>query len=883
MKLQAWFAIALLAACGDDPSTITLTSVEVPSGESGDVIVTAQRSGGEGAVSISFRTRDDSAVDADDYVGSTGKLEWADGDMEDKTIVIPIVDDVTVESEESFVIELVPKGGVELGESSVTATITDDDGPGDSFAVTSTGRLMHFNRADAGRFSLAVDVTGLAGSEKAVALDYRPADGKLYALTDGAKLYTVDPTTGAATPVSTLAAAPGDTTSPYTGLTGTQLAMDFNPVTDELRVVSETGQNLRINADTGAVTTDPMINGMSMGYGAIAHNNNVAAACRTTLYAIDVATNRFLTQTPNTGNAIGVGGLGMDATASAGFDVVTDAAGASSGLAFLAVAGQMSAYTIELSSGNATLARKVGPLAEGEEVLSFAIPSLDPASPTTQQPGELYAVTATDILSFNRAAPAKQCTIKPLNGLAAGENVVALDIRPSNGILYVLTNTNGAGKLRRVDPMSGNLAPAIPISVPLQGTDFGMDFNPTGTVPLRIVSNTGQNIRVTDLMTGAATADTPLNGAGTSATGAAYTDAVQGAGTTTLYVIDSATDRLRVQNPPNAGTLTDVGALGIDVANVAGFDIDGRDNTGFVVATTAQGSQLYTINLTTGALSASQGTIGGGTVLGVARVTPTTNVFGITTDNKLVRISLNDPSMVTVISDPELMPPVDTITGLAAGEHLIGIDVRSGGAIMYGLGSNGGIYSVNGSVARANLLGTLTADPMDASSPFSMLSGTSFGFDFDPTNNVPLRIVSNGEQNLRVPDVSMPRAITDAPLNPSSLEVTAAAYTNNIAGATSTTLYVIDIASGSLMIQNPPNSGTLTPVGLLGITGLAGTATGSGFDIAGGNNGVVLATFQKPAESFSRLYRVDLTTGAATEIGTGIGGMPLRGLTIQIR
>ena len=138
--------------------------------------------------------------------------------------------------------------------------------------------------------------------------------------------------------------------------------------------------------------------------------------------------------------------------------------------------------------------------------------------------------------------------------------------------------------------------------------------------------------------------------------------------------------------------------------------------------------------------------------------------------------------------------------------------------------------------------------------------------------------------------------ITDAPLSfTSAVNIVDAAYTNSFVFPTgvtpSTTLYVIDVASNQLMIQSP-NAGTLTAVGPLAASGsFADPAVPSlsGFDIAGGNNGIALASFQRPSgtpgvpETFSRLYRIDLATGAATEIGTGIGGAPLRGLAVQIR
>lgn len=882
MRKLTSFAVCLLAAlgCGNDsggPAAITVDEPVVPAGESGEIVVTLRRGGdGGGAVSVPFSTRDGSAIAGPDFNAATGTVQWADGDVEDKTVVVTLVDDVVIEEAEAMVIELgKPSNGV-IDKTTLNIAITDDDHPGDSFAVSSAGKLYHFDRAEPGRLTWSVDLSGLAANETVLDLDMRPADGKLYALTSTAKLYTIDPMTGAATLKSTLVADAGDSTNQFTALSGSEFGIDFNPVVDRLRLTSNTGQNLRINVDTGAVTTDTAINGLSSGYTAIAHNNAISAACRTTLYAIDPVSNRFLNQSSNEGTATGVGGLGLDATASGGFDVYTDADGKSTALAVLTVSGQSGMYAIDLGSGEATATRAlVSPLPAGETVKSFALSTLPATTAATQLPGELYGVTATELISFNRAAPEKLCTKKTLSGLAANEVILDLDMRPSTGILYVLTSINGAGKLHRVDPAAGSLSPAINISVALSGTEFGMDFDPTSTVPLRIVSNNGQNLRVNDLTTGAATAGTTLNGAGTAATSAAHTDSVQGAGTSTLYVIDPATDLLRIQTP-NTGTLVDVGSLGVDVTSVAGFDIDGRDNVAFVVVNEGQSAKLHTINLVSGALSASLGTIAVGPLRGVTRVTPQTNLYGVTTDGKLVRISMTDPSLVTVISDPMLMTPTDKITGLNGGEYLVGVDFRPTGGVMYGITNQGAVYSVNSSTASANKQGSLAPDPMDTTTPFSSLSGTSFDIDFEPIGASPLRVVSNTQQNLRVPNVSTPKVFTDTVLN--TANITAAAYTNSFVGATSTMFYAIDSQAGQLMSSASPTSGSLASVGICGATG-----TWVGLDIAGGNNGIVVAALQKPGEMITHLYRLDLATGAATEIGTGIGGASVRSIAVQIR
>ena len=138
--------------------------------------------------------------------------------------------------------------------------------------------------------------------------------------------------------------------------------------------------------------------------------------------------------------------------------------------------------------------------------------------------------------------------------------------------------------------------------------------------------------------------------------------------------------------------------------------------------------------------------------------------------------------------------------------------------------------------------------------PFTtLLSGTSFGFDFNPTVDR-IRVVSNTGQNLRLdPNTGLIAAI-DLPLNPGTPAVASAAYTNNFAGATTTTLYVIDAATDKLYIQTPPNNGTLVLVGSLGIN----IGADNGFDI-GGRSGKAYGLFS--IGSITKLYTLDLTTG----------------------
>jgi hypothetical protein len=151
-------------------------------------------------------------------------------------------------------------------------------------------------------------ITGLDAGDSLVGIDVRPATGQLYGLGAAAHLYTIDPNTGAATKVADLAADPADVTAPfYTGLTGTNYGIDFNPVVDRLRVVNDADQNLRINPANGLVMADISLSyapapdrnaGANPNVGDIAYSNNFAGATVTTLFGIDDTTLDLVTQNP---------------------------------------------------------------------------------------------------------------------------------------------------------------------------------------------------------------------------------------------------------------------------------------------------------------------------------------------------------------------------------------------------------------------------------------------------------------------------------------------------------------------------------------------------------------------------------------------------------
>jgi hypothetical protein len=245
-----------------------------------------------------------------------------------------------------------------------------------------------------------------------------------------------------------------------------------------------------------------------------------------------------------------------------------------------------------------------------------------------------------------------------------------------------------------------------------------------------------------------------------------------------------------------------------------------------------------------------------------AQAADSSTIFAITSTNALLRFDSAAPG--TILS-------TTAVSGLQAGENLLGIDFRPANGQLYGVGSTSRLYTIDLTSGVATQVGA---------SPFAAaLSGTNFGFDFNPVPDR-IRVVSDADQNLRLnpnnavlagTDMALAYAVGDANVG-ADPNIVGAAYTNNFAGATTTTLYGIDSNLDILVIQNPPNNGTLNTIGSLG----ADSSGAVGFDIA--RSGTALATLT--VGSVAQLYRVNLVTGTASLIGPLGGANQIRDIAI---
>jgi hypothetical protein len=247
---------------------------------------------------------------------------------------------------------------------------------------------------------------------------------------------------------------------------------------------------------------------------------------------------------------------------------------------------------------------------------------------TSAQAIPLVATNGSNLTRFDSGALATTTTV-PVTGLQAGETLVGIDFRPADAQIYAIGSTSRIYRLNILTGVATQIGTAGQFT--LNGTAFGTDVNPVAD-RIRLVSNTEQNLRLNPIDGTLVQADTALNPAG-NVVAAAYTNNLVGATVTTLFDIDSVAGTLQIQNPPNGGTLTTVGALGLgtNLNEAIGFDIAGENGIAYATITTGGISRLYTVNLATGAAtlqSSNGGSIGTGTTpyLGVT-ATPKTVVF----------------------------------------------------------------------------------------------------------------------------------------------------------------------------------------------------------------------------------------------------------------
>ncbi|NLY02819.1 MAG: DUF4394 domain-containing protein, partial [Rhodopirellula sp.] len=301
----------------------------------------------------------------------------------------------------------------------------------DMVALGAGNTLLRFNSGTPDFINATLPITGLNVGDVVVGIDVRPSNGLLYAVVNGVapnadRVITINPETGVITSSQNL--------SVPQVLSGASFGVDFNPVADRLRIVSDTDQNLRVNVDTGLVTVDPALNPGNPNVVAAAYTN-ILTTGTTTLYTIDTATDNLNIQFPaNAGTQVVVGALGVNATNVAGFDI---ADGTNIAFASLTVGGTTSLYRIDLATGAATAVDTIGSGATAVGGLT-ALPAFDLFNPKpTEGPTPLVwclKIPVTDLPTrlppdFLYDALKQEVAEDPGRYLLVGDNVGPIAIK----------------------------------------------------------------------------------------------------------------------------------------------------------------------------------------------------------------------------------------------------------------------------------------------------------------------------------------------------------------------------------------------------------------------------------------------------------------------
>lgn len=248
--------------------------------------------------------------------------------------------------------------------------------------LTASGQLVCFSDRKPHRASVIGTVGGFSGADvRLVGMDFRPQDGLLYGVGNAGGLYLVDTGSAMLTPVGQLSTAPD--------AAATAFGADFNPAANALRIVSNTGQNLRqsfANLGTANPLAPTAVDG-TLGYTAAAApgptapgivgtaytNNDLAAVTATSLFVLDANLRQVALQSPaNAGFLVATGQLGVMASAG-GFDIYSilrkDVTVTQRALASLWVDGRAQLYSIDLLTGRAYPRGEIG-----AAVVDIAVP-----------------------------------------------------------------------------------------------------------------------------------------------------------------------------------------------------------------------------------------------------------------------------------------------------------------------------------------------------------------------------------------------------------------------------------------------------------------------------------------------------------------------------
>jgi outer membrane protein assembly factor BamB len=237
-------------------------------------------------------------------------------------------------------------------------------------------------------------------------------------------------------------------------------------------------------------------------------------------------------------------------------------------------------------------------------------------------------------------------------------------------------------------------------------------------------------------------------------------------------------------------------------------------------------------------------------------------------------IGLNSQGQLARIDTANIAGAMNTdITGLMAGDRLVGIDTRPKDGKIYGVSLANQLYTVDEITGAASWVAALSAPVIQAN--------LGYGIDFNPVadfgTGASLRLVSSAGDNFAI---NAATGVVGNAANKIAAGYTAVGYTNTTlmpaAAPASTALYYID--SNTDMLAMAPaafNTPTITMVGALGVDVLKA----NGFEVLGNGQAYAALNVDAGPSLATGIYSINLGTGAATLLGTYNG--TLSGLTVS--
>lgn len=505
-----------------------------------------------------------------------------------------------------------------------------------------------------------------------------------------------------------------------------------------------------------------------------------------------------------------------------------------------------------------------------------------------------------------------------ITGIAAGETLQAIDVRPINGRLYGLATNGSMAHLYHIDVRDGV---ATQIGVPFQyatgdgapvavtGTDIDIDFNPL-VDRIRLITSDGLNARINPntgapvdgdngSTAGSVNNTNPDGNQVTGLGGAAYTNSTHNPSVTTLYTVRYDGTTLALQNPPNAGTQVSVGAINVNGSPIepgirVAFDIPRGVTTaannagvssgsGYLGVVRSGGSQLYRLDLSTGAATS------------LGDFDTEIRDFAVWTPEALA-FATTEPAGTPVLSRFLASNPGELvsrpITGVALGESFAGVTIRPATGQMYGLGygtvtNTATLYLVDPFTAAATVVGEANNIQFrDQDDDIVPLADLKIAVN-NPADRI--RVVGSNGVNFRVhPDTgegidgnyglteNVPAGTNpDGTISGASTRADAVAYIDRAPDNAAELFVIADTNADVIATSESPNTGAVTAVGPLGIDA-AGFAA-----LADGPAGSFFGAFQ--VNGVTGLYNVSTSTGAATFVATiGGGETPVSSLVTVI-